>query len=111
MKLKLVDIDKLITDISDIHIEDLDYENEWNQALSLVQDIIYSIPELWWTVTNEQYPEVREDCIITNGKQTYIWYLICDSDDNYKWSINNSFWYSEIDYFTHWMYLPLLPKI
>lgn len=106
MKLKLVDIDKLITDINDIHIEDLDHENEWNQALSRVEDIIDSLPELWWTDTQELYPELWRHCILTDGTNICKWSLRCDSYDNYYWKLINLFDSYEVDKFTHWRYLP-----
>ena len=56
---KLIDVDKLKKEINDIHIEDLDYENEWNQALSRVSDIIDSLQiiESQWVKLDEQFPK------------------------------------------------------
>ena len=64
----------------------------------------------WWTSVFDELPEFWEECILINWKQQYIWRLWVDSEDKYRWNINNSFWYTEIEHFTHWMYLPLLPK-
>lgn len=57
--INLIDVDKLKKEIDDICIEDLDYENEWNQALSRVSDIIDSLQiiESQWIKLDEQFPK------------------------------------------------------